>query len=131
MTTPRLIGVLLAAGRGGRMGGTKQLKLWPTASGPKPLICAAYDAIHPICNEMIVVLGHEAEAVSAALGERAFQVDRSDPQLPMFESIRAGLNAARKNDPTASVVLQPGDHPEASPATLQALVDSAQQQTGR
>ena len=30
----------------------------------------------------------------------------------MFESIRAGLRTALRIDPTASIVLQPGDHPE-------------------
>src|SRR6185436_13431162 len=100
------IGVLLAAGRGGRMGGTKQLTLWRSADGPKPLICAAYDAIRSICDEMIVVLGHEAEAVAAALGNRQFHRAASSADRPMFESIRAGLRAARELDAAAVVVLQ-------------------------
>jgi CTP:molybdopterin cytidylyltransferase MocA len=115
------IGVLLAAGRGGRMGGTKQLKLWPFSAGPKPLVCAAYDSIRPICDEMVVVLGHEADAVAAVLGKRPFYHAVSSADGPMFESVRAGQQAARDIDADATVVLQPGDHPEVARSTLDAL----------
>src|SRR5215212_1453152 len=64
----RRIGVILAAGRGGRMGGTKQLTPWHGAGGSKPLVTAAYDAIHPICDDMVIVVGHIADSVVAALG---------------------------------------------------------------
>ena len=80
------------------MGGTKQLVTWKAADGSKPLVAAAYDAIRPICDEMVVVLGHEAESVAEALGDRAFHSVVSDPDEPMFESIRAGLRAARAID---------------------------------
>lgn len=123
MSLSRRIGVLLAAGRGGRMGGTKQLKPWPSDDGPKPLICAAYDVIRPICDEMIVVLGHEAAAVAAALGARSFHRAASDPDQPMFDSVRAGLIAAQQLDPIAWIVLHPADHPEVAPATLATLVN--------
>ena len=55
----RRIGVILAAGRGGRMGGKKQLTPWPGADGSKPLVAASYDAIRSICDDMVVVLGHD------------------------------------------------------------------------
>jgi molybdenum cofactor cytidylyltransferase len=117
------IGVILAAGRSRRMGRTKQLASWDTSEGAKPLVAAAYDAICPICEEMVVVLGHEADAVAAALGERKFHRVDADPDAAMFESIRGGLLAAQSIDPDATVILQPGDHPEVAPATLQALAD--------
>src|SRR5262245_52283036 len=90
----RCTGVILAAGRGRRIGRIKQLVEWPTTNGPKPLVAAAYDAIRPICEGMVVVLGHEADAVAAALGDRPFRRAMSDPGAPMFESIRAGLAVA-------------------------------------
>jgi CTP:molybdopterin cytidylyltransferase MocA len=124
----RRIGVILAAGRGRRMGQTKQLLAWQTSDGEKPLIAAAFDAIRPICDRMIVVLGHERISVAAALGDRTFHVAQSDPDAPMFASIRAGLLAARDLDPAAHVVLQPGDHPEVSPATLAMLADESRRQ---
>lgn len=123
MSSITRIGVLLAAGRGGRMGGTKQLMPWPSVDGAKPLICAAYGVIRPICDEMVVVLGHEADAVAAALGACPFHRAASDPDQPMFHSIRTGLIAAQQLDPTAWIVLHPADHPEVAPATLNALTN--------
>jgi CTP:molybdopterin cytidylyltransferase MocA len=120
---PRRIGVILAAGLGTRLGGAKQLAMWTTPTGPKPLVAAAYDAIRPICDEMIVVLGHEAAAVASALSDCPFHRADSNPDAPMFESIRAGLRAAQSLDPTATVVLHPGDQPEVAPSTLITLTD--------
>ncbi len=106
------------------MGGNKQLVAWRSKEGiEKPLIAAAYDAIQPICDAMVVVLGHEPEAVAAALGDRPFHRTLSDPDDPMFESIRAGLKGARRVDPKAAVVLQPGDHPEVAVSTIRMLSD--------
>jgi molybdenum cofactor cytidylyltransferase len=122
MPSPCRIGVILAAGRGRRMGRTKQLVPWPTPEGPKPLVAAAYDAIYGNCDRMIVVLGHEADAVSGALGDRPFHRAQSDPDAPMFASILAGIRAAQSIDPHATIVLQPGDHPEIGAATLVALM---------
>jgi molybdenum cofactor cytidylyltransferase len=117
------IGVVLAAGRGRRMGRTKQLVEWPTAKGPQPLVAAAYDAIRPICDEMVVVLSHDADTVAAALGDRPFHRALGDADAPMFASICAGLSVARELRPDATIVLQPGDHPEVSMATLDTLVN--------
>jgi molybdenum cofactor cytidylyltransferase len=105
------------------MGRTKQLVAWPGADGPKPLVAAAYDAICRVCDEMIVVLGHEADAVAAALGGRTFHKVRCDPDAPMFDSILAGIEAARAVDSNALIVLQPGDHPEITADTLTSLMD--------
>lgn len=116
------IGVLLAAGRGSRMGRTKQLVLWSKGSGSEPLVAAAFDAIACVCREVVVVLGHDAEAVTAALAGRAFHPATSDPDAAMFASVRAGLEAARKIDPQADVLLQPADHPAVRRETLVALI---------
>jgi molybdenum cofactor cytidylyltransferase len=105
------------------MGGGKQLVTWRSLMGPKPLVAAAYDAISIVCSEMIVVVGHEAKAVQEALGDRTFRCVVSDPDAPMFDSIRTGLQAARRLDPAATVVIQPGDHPEVAPATLEKLAE--------
>jgi molybdenum cofactor cytidylyltransferase len=128
--SPRHIGVLLAAGRGSRMGGGKQLKLWPTADGPKPLTCAAYDSICHVCDEMVIVLGHEADAVRAVLAGRSYHAAESSADRPMFESIRAGLRAAIELDPQSTIILQPGDHPEIQFSTLEILIQSSLQRPG-
>jgi len=105
------------------MGRTKQLIDWCAADGPKPLVAAAYDAIQPICGDMVVVVGHDAEAVAAALGHRMFQRALSDPDGPMFDSICVGLTAALRIDPRATFVLHPADHPEVDATTLRTLTN--------
>ncbi|MCH8839245.1 MAG: NTP transferase domain-containing protein [Planctomycetes bacterium] len=116
------IGVLLAAGRGRRLGGGKQFYPWPTVEGEKPLVAAAFDAVASVCDAMIVVLGHRAAEVAAALGERQFRAVQSDPDAPMFESIRVGIQAALETSAEAPVLLQPGDHPEVQSATLEQIL---------
>jgi CTP:molybdopterin cytidylyltransferase MocA len=128
---PQLIGILLAAGRGRRMGGSKQLLLWPADKGDKPLVAAAFDAVAGVCDHMIVVLGHEADAVAAALGDRMFHPAESDADAEMFESIRIGLRAAQQIDPAADALLHPADHPEVAPATLSRLIDALNRESDR
>lgn len=121
---PHIVGVLVAAGRGRRMGTTKQLLPWPPNSPVgKTVIESAFDAIAPFCERMIVVFGHEAEAVSRALGSRRYIKVCSDPDAEMFDSIKAGLCHAFDDEYMQCVLLQPADHPEVRPATVQALLD--------
>jgi molybdenum cofactor cytidylyltransferase len=127
-----LIGVLLAAGRSTRMGRPKQLLPWPPNSpDAKPLVAAAFDAIACVCDEMLVVVGHDADAVIAALGEREFGVVAVDPFAQMFASVKAGLAVARGIDLTTNVLLYPADHPEVLRETLDLLVQIAAEQPGR
>jgi len=120
------IGVLLAAGRSGRMGRLKQLLPWPPHSpDAKPLVAAAFDAIAPVCDAMLVVVGHEAESVIAALGDRKFQSVHVDPNAEMIESVKAGLALARELDAAAGVLLHPADHPDVKRETLDELVRAA------
>ncbi len=121
----RPIGIIVAAGRGKRMGQTKQLVLFKTSQGEKPLIAAAFDSISSVCSKMIVVLGHESQAVSDVLKERDFHTVQSDPDQPMYESIRVGLREARRLDPTSSVLFQPGDHPQVKQTTLEAIREAS------
>jgi CTP:molybdopterin cytidylyltransferase MocA len=104
------------------MGQTKQLLLWPMAGGSKPLVVAAFDTIASVCRVMVVVLGHEAEAVTHALEHRKFHQVASDPDAEMFASICAGLKTAQQVDPDADVLLHPGDHPAVERKTLDSLV---------
>jgi CTP:molybdopterin cytidylyltransferase MocA len=92
MSEDKPIGILLAAGRGRRMGGNKQFHVVQTPEGEKSLVAAAFDTISSACEKMIVVLGHRAEEVAAALGERKFEIVTANPDVPMFDSIHAGLS---------------------------------------
>jgi len=80
---------------------------------------------------MIVVLGHEADAVAGAFDQRPFRRVPGDADLPMFESLRVGLKNARIIDPNATIVLQPGDHPEVSVTTLEILAAASLREPNR
>ena len=121
MTAVRPTGILLAAGRGRRLGGTKQLIVLDTGDGAKPLVACAFDAIAPVCGTMIVVLGHEGDAVASALAPRAFVRVEADPDAPMIDSIKTGLRAAAKRAPGAPVLVQPADHADVDRSTLDGL----------
>jgi molybdenum cofactor cytidylyltransferase len=117
-----LIGVLLAAGRSRRMGRSKQLLPWPPGEGKCPLVAAAFDAVAPACCAMVVVLGHDADTVLAALGERKFQAARVDPDAEMIVSVKAGLAVAQSIHPTADILLHPADHPCVKRETIEQLI---------
>ena len=121
---PDRIGILLAAGRSRRMGRLKQLLPWPTDVGEKPLVAAAYDRIASVCKRMIVVVGHQAKAVTSALSSRDFQTMHTDPDAPMFESIRVGLQQAISIATDADVLVHPADHPDVAQTTLEFLLES-------
>jgi molybdenum cofactor cytidylyltransferase len=126
------IGVLLAAGRSTRMGRPKQLLPWPpNAADSKPLVAAAFDAIAYVCDAMVVVVGHEADAVIAALGERDFGAVAVDGGAEMIASVKAGLAVARGIDPDANVLLHPADHPKVRRETLDLLIQTAADYPGR
>lgn len=125
------IGVLLAAGQSRRMGRTKQTLPLPDDAQRRTLVAAAFDAIAPVCSQMIVVLAHEAPVIRAALGERSFVAVASPEGAEMFESILAGLAEARRIDPTAPVLLHLADHPCVNDVTLAAILNASQSHPDR
>ncbi|MCA9287087.1 MAG: NTP transferase domain-containing protein [Phycisphaerales bacterium] len=128
---PRPTGLLLAAGRGRRAGGSKQLLPWLTPAGLQPLIAVSYDAIARVCASMIVVLGHEPEAIRFALSNRSFTAVQSDPDAPMADSVRAGLDAALASAPDAPVLLHPADNPGVDRLTILRLISASGLKPGR
>jgi molybdenum cofactor cytidylyltransferase len=85
--------ILLAAGESRRMGAQNKLLL------PFRNTTLLGNAVTSLCNsdadEVIVVLGHEAEQVRAALPEGRFRVvENPDFAQGMTTSIRAGIRAA-------------------------------------
>jgi CTP:molybdopterin cytidylyltransferase MocA len=117
----RPIGVLLAAGRGRRMGTLKQLLRFGEGDGAKPLVGAAFDALAPFCDGMVVVLGADAERVREALAPRAFITAIADSEAEMMESVRAGLSAAAALLPGRDILLHPADHPCINPDVVAEL----------
>jgi molybdenum cofactor cytidylyltransferase len=98
--------VVLAAGTGSRFGGTKQLATY----GGRPLVRHAVDAARGAgIEEVVVVVGHDADSVAAAAGEVRVV---SNPRYAegLSTSLAAGLCALGPEVDSAVVLLadQPG-----------------------
>ena len=122
-----VVGLLLAAGQGRRMGGGKQLIPWPPPHGSGTLIGSAFDHLKIACDEMIVVLGHQQQQVEEALVPRVYVSVSADPTAEMSDSIKLGLVQALAAEACQCIVLQPADHPEVASQTLRAIIKEAVQ----
>ena len=117
---PFVSGLILAAGRSSRLGRPKQLL--PLAG--RPILAHVLDnAAAAGLAEVVLVLGHDAVRIGAAVGDRGQRVvvnpDFADGQST---SLRAGLAAL---DPAAAaVVVLLGDQPQVGPAVVDALIDA-------
>jgi molybdenum cofactor cytidylyltransferase len=116
-----IAGVVLAAGEGRRFGGTKQIEI---VEG-KPLAQHAIDALAAAgLDEILVVIGHDAEAVERALtlppGGRFLRNDAyRDGQSTSLAAALGRLGSVVD----AAVVLM-GDQPGITAAHVRALVDA-------
>ncbi|MBJ7457089.1 MAG: nucleotidyltransferase family protein [Thermoleophilia bacterium] len=111
-------GIVLAAGRGSRMGAPKQL----VPLGGRPLLQHVVDAAAAELDDVILVLGHEAEAVVAALTlpEAVRVVVNPDHAEGQSTSLRAGLDHVP--EAARAVVVLLGDQPEIRTDAIRALV---------
>ena len=115
---PVVGGIVLAAGGGSRFGGTKQL----AELGGRPLLSYALAAV-AVLEPRVVVLGHEAQAILAAVslqGTRPVVCD--DWQEGQSASLRAGIEAL--GDVDAAVVVL-GDQPRITAAAVSAVAAAA------
>jgi molybdenum cofactor cytidylyltransferase len=111
-------GVILAAGRSARLGRPKQL----LPLGGVPLLTHALrNAAASTLDETVLVLGHEAVAIAAAVGEWGQRVViNPDYGKGQSTSLRAGLGAV---DPRVeAVVFLLGDQPRVGPAIIDAMI---------
>src|SRR6185503_18669432 len=110
----RIAAILLAAGRSTRMGGPNKLL---AEIGGKPLVrIAAVEALASRAREVIVVTGHQREAVAAALqGLPVKLVHNPDFAEGLSTSLRAGLAAVPAE--ADGIVVCLGDMPQVT-ATL-------------
>ena len=111
--------IVLAAGRATRMGSQKLLL--PLQG--RPILTWAVDAaLGSAVGGAYVVVGHEAEAVTAALGDRPVTVvTNPDYGLGMSTSLQAGLRAAGAT--RDAVIFLLGDQPFVTSALLDRLID--------
>ena len=116
---PVVGGVVLAAGAGSRFGATKQL----AELRGRPLLAYAVEAMLcvPSVWPVVVVLGHDAEAIRAG-------VDLSDAEVVVCErwsegqsaSLRAGIEALGDVD---AAVITLGDQPFITPQVIAGALD--------
>lgn len=114
-------GVVLAAGSGSRFGATKQL----VELDGRPLAQHAVDALAAAgIGEIVVVTGHDAEAVEAAilLPANARFVRNRAHRDGQASSLAAGLRELDESSEAAVVLM--GDQPGVSLDTVRALLDA-------
>ncbi len=111
--------IVLAAGRGTRFGRTP--KMLATFEG-KPLVCrVAEAALESETAPVIVVVGHEAEAVSAALaGLNVTIVENPNYREGLSTSLKAGFAALPEEAEGAAILL--GDMPQIGTVLIDWLV---------
>lgn len=113
-------GIILAAGRGSRMGTTKQL----LPLGGRPLLQHVVDAATAELADVVLVLGHDAEGVLAALSlpVAVRVVVNPDHAEGQATSLRAGLDHVPEAAEAVLVLL--GDQPEVRADAIRALADA-------
>lgn len=118
---PRVAALVLAAGRSARMGGVNKLL---AEIGGRPLLARVVDALLATpARPLIVVTGHQARAVSAALGGRDLRfVHNPEYAEGIGASIRTGVRALEAKLDGALVCL--GDLPHLCAASVADLLDA-------
>ena len=112
-TLPRCSVLLLAGGRGQRMGGAdKGLLDWHG----RPLIAWLHELVRPLTDDLLISCNRNAERY-APFADRLVSDDEADFQGPLA-GIRTGLRAARQ----ANVLILPCDAPQLDRPLLEALL---------
>lgn len=125
---PQVAAVVLAAGRSSRM--LDRNKLLELIDG-KPLICHVVDALRETAvSPIIVVVGHQAEQVRAALADRPV-VFAENPHFAdgLSTSLRVGL--AQLDSSTDGALICLGDMPRVRAEHLEALIGAFEPADGR
>lgn len=117
---PQVAAVVLAAGRGSRMGAAKQLE----ELDGKPLVrWAAEAALGSAARPVVVVTGYEGERVAAALaGLPVVLVHNPRFAEGLATSLRAGLAQLDQGPPVAGALICLGDMPRVTSAHLDRLM---------
>ena len=111
-------GVVLAAGEARRFGTTKQIAMLDG----RPLVAHAIDALRGAdVGEIVVVTGHDAEAVEAALPADVLVVRNPRYRDGQSTSLGAALHALAE-DSEAAVILM-ADQPGVTADDVRALID--------
>jgi molybdenum cofactor cytidylyltransferase len=111
-------GIVLAAGAGSRFGGTKQL----AEVDGKPLVRHAVDALKDAgVGELLVVVGHDGDAVRASLPDDVVVVENPRYRDGQATSLAAALHDVQEASEAAVVLL--ADQPGITGADVEALMN--------
>jgi len=126
--TPRVGGLILAAGQSRRMGSVN--KLLADIEG-RPMVARVADALLASrARPIVVVTGHQAERVREALAGRDVRfVHNPDYAEGLSTSLRVGLAALGDDVDGAAICL--GDMPDVAPAHIDRLIAAFDPAAGR
>jgi molybdenum cofactor cytidylyltransferase len=120
MTTPKIAGIILAAGEGTRMGETKQLLPF---RGQTILECVIDNALASPLHRVVVVLGHRADELQQIVSGKGVDVAINERyRQGQSTSLQAGLRALSEESEAALFIL--GDQPLVSPAIIGTVVEA-------
>jgi len=127
--SPRVAGIVLAAGRSSRMAPHNKL-LVPDRAG-RPMVARVVDnLLSSAARPVIVVTGHRAEEVRAAIAGRPVQVvHAADYADGLSASLRAGIAAVSETASAALVCL--GDMPLVTGRMIERLIEAYDPDEGR
>ncbi|MFL5318180.1 MAG: NTP transferase domain-containing protein [Myxococcaceae bacterium] len=118
MSPQRAVGLVLAAGRGGRIGHPKALLEYDSGKSFLDIVAAA---IRKGGADVKVVLGYESEAIRARHPELDFVVNDEWEKGGQFSSVLLGLRSVLE-DGCDRVLVHPVDMPAVRASTFAALV---------
>lgn len=112
-----LTAIVLAAGASQRMGADNKLLL---PLDGRPLVAHVVAAVGAAIEDVVVVTGHDREAVEAALADRPVRFAHNAAHAQgMASSLVCGVEAAAPG--TNGLLVCPGDLPLVRPSTMRAL----------
>ena len=124
---PAVAAVVLAAGRSTRMGGPN--KLLQSVGGRALVRIAAETALASRASQVVVVTGHQAAEVEAALqGLSVIFVHNPDYAEGLSTSVRTGIAALPASVDAAVICL--GDMPRVGPALIDRLIEAFDPSSG-
>jgi len=125
---PRVAALILAAGRSSRMGGANKLL---TEVEGRAMVARAVDAaLASRARPVLVVVGHEASRLKAAIGDRPVTVVENPAfATGMASSLKAGLQALPGEIDAVVVCL--ADMPRVGPEVLDRLISAFNPLEGR
>lgn len=122
MSSPRILGLVLAAGAGTRMGGPKALLRTPDGA---PWVHTASRMLRAAgCSDVLVALGASEALARELVSADAVVVSVPDWAEGLSATLRAGLAAAAESDADA-VVITPVDTPDAPAAAAARVIAAA------